>query len=105
MSSIYELEYLPLARKDMVDIVQYISQELCNPDAAYKLAEDFIQAAEDMRTFPYGTPVRTSIRPLKQECRKIIVKNYMMFYWVEESTKTVIVARVLYCKRDHKKLL
>lgn len=101
----YQLEYLPLARKDMVDIVQYISRDLDNPDAAGKLARELVKAAEDVLTFPYGNPVHMSIKPLKHEYRKIIVKNYIMFYWIEEKTKTVTIARVLYCKRNHKKLL
>lgn len=101
----YQLVYLPLARKDMVDIVQYISLDLCNPDAAGKLAEELIKAAENVLAFPYRNPVHMSIRPLKHEYRKIIVKNYMMFYWIEEQTKTVTIARVLYYKRNQKKLL
>ncbi len=101
----YQLEYLPLARKDMVDIVQYISRDLCNPDAAAKLAEELVKAAESVLTFPYENPVHMSIRPLKHEYRKIIVKNYIMFYWIEEKTKTVTIARVLYYKQNLKRLL
>ena len=33
----YKLEYLPVARKDMLEIVRYISRELQNPDAADRL--------------------------------------------------------------------
>ena len=32
----YKLEYLPVARKDMIEIVRYISRELQNPDAAVR---------------------------------------------------------------------
>ena len=35
---LYKLEYLPVARKDMLEIVRYISRELQNPDAADRLA-------------------------------------------------------------------
>ena len=41
----YDLEYLPAARKDLVDIVRYISQELQNPDAAEHLAIEMIEIA------------------------------------------------------------
>ena len=30
----YSLEYLPIARRDMVDIAKYIGIKLANPDAA-----------------------------------------------------------------------
>ena len=40
----YKLEYLPVARKDMIEIVRYISRELCNPAAANQLALDMTDA-------------------------------------------------------------
>ena len=94
----YKLEYLPVARKDMLEIVRYISGELQNPDAADHLAESVL-------TFPYATPAYQPIRPLKHEYRKILVQNYLMFYWVDEEKKLVTVARVVYAKRDYGRLL
>ena len=41
----YKLEYLPVARKDMLEIVRYISGELQNPDAADHLAVELVDAA------------------------------------------------------------
>ena len=82
----YKLEYLPVARKDMLEIVRYISGELQNPDAADRLAVELVDA-------------------LKHEYRKILVQNYLMFYWVDEEKKLVTVARVVYAKRDYGRLL
>ena len=67
----YKLEYLPVARKDMLEIVRYISGELQNPDAAARLAVELVDAAESVLTFPYATPAYQPIRPLKHEYRKI----------------------------------
>ena len=39
MAEPYQVEFLPSAQADMVDIVRYISQELSNPIAAENLAE------------------------------------------------------------------
>lgn len=101
----YRLEYLPIARKDMLDIVKYISMELQNPDAANHLAVEMVDAAESLVTFPYTTPAYQPIRPLKHEYRKILVQNFLMFYWVDEEKKLVTVARVVYAKRDYGRLL
>ena len=101
----YKLEYLPIAQKDMLEIVRYISQELKNPDAAERLAVEWIEAAERVLIFPYAHPVYQPIRPLKQEYRKISVQNYLMFYWVDEEKKVVTVARVVYAKRNYGRLL
>ena len=101
----YKLEYLPTARQDMIDIVQYISQELKNPIAAERLAIEMVEAAEKILIFPYATPVYLPIRSLKHEYRKILVQNYLIFYWIDESKRLVTVARVLYARRNHNRLL
>ena len=101
----YKLEYLPTALKDMIDIIRYISVELKNPDAANRLAVELVDTAESVLTFPYATPAYQPIRPLKREYRKILVQNYLMFYWVDEEKKLVTVARVVYAKRDYGRLL
>ena len=86
----YKLEYLPVARKDMLEIVRYISRELQNPDAADRLAVELIDAVEGVLHFPYATPAYQPI---------------LMFYWVDEEKKLVTVARVVYAKRDYGRLL
>lgn len=101
----YNLEYLPVARQDMVEIAQYISRELNNPVAADRLTEELIEAGDGIPVFPYANPAYIPIRPLKHEYRKLLVQNYLMFYWVDEEKKLVTVARVVYAKRDYEKLL
>lgn len=101
----YKLEYLPVARQDLIDIVRYISQELKNPDAANHLAVKLVEAAERVTAFPYANSSYQPIRPLKHEYRKILVQNYLILYWVDEKKKLVTIARVLYAKRNYKRLL
>lgn len=101
----YKLEYLPVAQRDMVEIVRYISEELQNPAAADRLATELVNAVESVLTFPYALPAYQPIRSLKREYRKILVQNFLMFYWVDEEKKLVTVARVVYAKRDISRLL
>ena len=101
----YKLEYLPVAQRDMVEIVRYISGELQNPTAAARLAMELVNAVESVLTFPYALPAYQPIRSLKREYRKILVQNFLMFYWVDEEKKLVTVARVVYAKRDISRLL
>ena len=101
----YELEYLPAARRDMVEIVRYLSLALGAPAAAERLARALIQAADAIPQFPYANPAYIPIRPLKHEYRKLLVQNYMLLYWVDEKKKLVTVARVVYARRDLEPLL
>ena len=101
----YQLTFLPSAQRDMIDIVRYISHELLNPTAADALAKKMIDAAERLCDFPYINAVHQSMKPLKHEYRKLLVKNYVMFYWVDEKEKLITIARAVYARRDFEKML
>ena len=101
----YKLEYLPIARQDMIEIAMYISRELNNPTAADSLAVELIEAGDRIPEFPYANPAYIPIRPLKHEYRKVLVRNYLMFYWIDEEKKVITVARVIYARRDYEALL
>lgn len=102
---VYKLEYLPSARRDLVEIVGYISRKLQNPAAAEQLAHRLIEAGERLLEFPYSSPVYVPLQPLKHEYRRCVVENYLMFYWVEEEKKTITIARVIYAKRNYAPML
>lgn len=58
----YTIEYLPIARRDMVDIAKYIGVKLAT-DAAERLAEKMAESAEDLANMPYKCPmyIRSSL--------------------------------------------
>lgn len=85
----------------MIDIVYYISNELSNPAAAEKLALELIESARHLSESPYLHPVHVPVRNLIHEYRKLRIRNYMIFYRVEEKTKTDTIARVVYSRRDY----
>ena len=96
----YKLEYLPRAHNDMVEIVSYISHELKSPSAADRLSDKLVESIEKMMEFPYANPAYIPIRPLEHEYRKMIVDNFIVFYWVDEEKKHVTIARVIYHRRN-----
>ena len=59
----YNLEFLPSAREDMVEIVRYISKELHNPAAAERLAGLLVEAAERAAQFPETGLYTSTSRP------------------------------------------
>ncbi|MBR2067922.1 MAG: type II toxin-antitoxin system RelE/ParE family toxin [Solobacterium sp.] len=96
----YKIEFLQTALDDLKEITSYISKELSNPEAAYKLAETIVEKANTLSIFPYGRPVYNPLKKLNKEYRTIYVDNYTLFYWIEENEKKVIIARIIYSKRD-----
>jgi len=96
----YSLEYLPIARQDMIDIVRYI-HDLDTPSAAERLADELIEGVDRLIDFPYAAPVYHLARPLKKEYRRALVKNYFIFYSVDEILKLITVARVIYAQPNY----
>ena len=101
----YTLEYLPAAKKDIADISYYISHILLNPATALRLATEIVSSAEKLTDFPYANPVYTPLQPLEHEFRKLLVRNYIVFYWIDEETKIITIARSLYNRRDFDAML
>lgn len=102
---LYQIEYLPSALHDLTEIAYYIGVKLQNPLAADNLAEKVVSAVEKLTEMPYRYPVYYPIKPLQREYRKIIVKNYLVFYWVEEEKHLVTIARVIYGGRQMEDIL
>ena len=89
----------------MVEIVKYISHELSSPTAAENLIEEMLESTERLTLFPYSNAVYIPLRPLNHECRRLVVKNYFLFYWVDEDKKPVTITRVIYSRRNYNTLL
>ena len=83
-----ELEWLELARTDLLGIVDYISDD--NPDAAQRVKDDIEMKAKKLSVFPkIGRPGRV------EGTRELIVwSNYILVY--QENALTVRILRVLH---------
>ena len=101
----YKVQFLPSARRDMIDIMKYYCTELENPDYADELATAFVEKAEDTGEMPYINPLYIPVRPLKHEYRTILVNDYLMIYRVDEKSQTVVFSRVIYARRNIDRLL
>ncbi len=100
MENKYKVDYLPLAKQDLVDIVQYIVNTLHNPNAAERIANQILQKIDTLEDYPYSNHCYRPLNELTHEYRQIIIGHYVAFYWVDELVKTVTIARILYGKRE-----
>ena len=91
---IYSVNISSQADKDLRAIYEYIAISLVSPqNAAAQLSrlEDRINSLDNL-------PNRYMI--YKNDIRFVPVDNYLVFYTVEDKSKTVSVLRVMYGKRD-----
>ena len=91
------------ADEDIFNIGLYIVEELHNLSAAKRLLELVDKRILELELYP---KMHSTIRNKRlREYRKIHVMNFIIFYTVDDSTRTVMVQRVLYGRRDWMHLL
>ncbi len=101
----YKLEFLPIAKKDISDIIYYIYYNLKNVTASEKLKNLFINSFDDILKFPYGSPIYNPIGFLNNKYRSYRVKNFLVFYTINEEEEIITIVRVLYKKMNISKIL
>ena len=78
----------------MVLITDYITYQLENEIAADTFRKKVIETIKTLSIFP----LRFSV--VKDDIRKVSIKNYNLFYSVDEILKTVNILHILYQGRD-----
>ncbi len=96
----YNIVYTRLAKNDISNIATYISETLKAPKAALNLIASLEKSIKTLEKFPYSHRVYIPHKMLENEYRFIPVKNYIVFYTIDENKKTVQITRVIYGKRD-----
>ena len=100
MSDTYKIIILPEAQQDIRNIVLYIANELGSPQAALNLQQNFIDEINKLSFMP------KSIKPIDEQLwgalgvRKILVKNYYIYFIVDDTAMEVKVIAAIYTKMD-----
>lgn len=99
----YKLKINPVARRDLLEIKDYITNELDSPNAAITTISNIINSYENLKAFPYlGIELSSRIN-LATDYRFLISGNYIIFYKVSENLVTIY--RILNARRDYIKIL
>lgn len=98
-----KLKFTPEARTDMLDIFEYIAEELSAPASALDLINKIEDKCERLTIFPLSCPIPRDGILAKKGYRMLLVDNFIIFYRVD--AVSVIIMRVVYGKRDYRNLL
>lgn len=101
----YKVLLTELAARDLDAVVEYIAVKLSNPTAAGKLLDEVDKCYSYLRSNLFIFAKSADARLEKEGYRKALIDNYILFFKVFESEKTVIVYRIIYGARDYQKLL
>ena len=88
------------ASNQILEYASYIQNELLNPQAVRKLVKDLREAIAGLDTMPQRHPQLEEEPWRSQGVRKMIVRGYLVYFWINEQTAVVHVIAVIYGQRD-----
>ena len=102
----YNVRIMEKAEEDLSEIVTYISETLCNPQAAENLLLEFLKEKDNISDNPYMYPESNDLHLKEEGYRRFLFKkNYIALYLVDEEQKVVSIMRIFYAKRDYGNLI
>lgn len=104
MSS-YNIVITEAAQRDLLDIFDYITFELREPESASHLLTKIKLKAKSLEEFPERNNIISEPKYEAQNIRWCLIDNYVIFYQVSEMQSQVFILRVLYKKRNWEHLL
>ena len=99
----YKVKISPTALEDLAEIKDYISQELCNPQASINLVSKIIKKIRRLSSHPGIGAQLSSIVDIQTDYRFLVCDNYLLFYRCEG--EVVFVSRILFGRRDYTHIL
>ena len=101
----YKIHITKSAKEDIKGIIIYIKSQFSANLTADKMLDAFDNAILGLVDFPYKYPSIRDERLASLGFRMLTVKNYIVFYSIDESSSIVNIERVLYGRRDWKHIL
>lgn len=93
------------AEKDLYGILTYISETLLEPAVAKRIYCSIKEQILSLSSMPLRYALIDEEPYRSMGIRKIPIENYIAFYIVDESHKTVHVFRILYNRREWRNLI
>lgn len=99
----HKLRINPIARKDLLEIKEYITEELDTPNAAEKTLLKIAESYEKLKDFPYMGIKLSSKIEVVTDYRYLVSGKYIIFYKVDSTY--ISIYRILYGGRDYTRIL
>ena len=101
----WKVAITPDAASDIKSIYTYIADELHEKNTARKMSKRIIDEIKSLSDMPKRFPLY-NIEPWNSRgLRKMLVGNFMVFYFTNDSVNEVAVFRVFYAGRNIEEML
>ena len=101
----YEIYISELAQKDLQKIADYLSLQLLEPGISKNIMAQIDTAILGLQNMPQRYSLVSDKSIQKANVRKMVVKNYIVFFKVYEEKNRVGIVRILYGRRNWQKMI
>ena len=103
--NVYDVRVTPQAEEQLEQILYYITVNLHNPDAAEAFIDEFDEEVNKLSKNPEKHRTIDEEPWGSEGIRKIIIKNFYIYFWIDVEKSVVWVNAVVYAERDQNKFL
>lgn len=98
----YIVKITPQAQTQLKGIYNYIRNVLCAPDTAKKMLNVLEGEILSLSLFPARIPLTVEEPWRSHGVHKLSVKNYLVYFWINENTMEVHVTGIVYGCREQR---
>ncbi|MBQ9899991.1 MAG: type II toxin-antitoxin system RelE/ParE family toxin [Acholeplasmatales bacterium] len=96
----YDVIVTPYAEEQLEIILHYISEKLLNYQTAIDIIDLINSKKEILSLYPETYPLSDFKLWNKRKIRKINVKSFIMYYYIDKAKLKVYVISIVFMKRD-----
>lgn len=100
MERIYTVKTTSQAEEQIQEIIHYIAHELKAPDAALHMLDVLETSFISLTHFPQRVALVEEEPWRNNGIHRLPVKNFLVYFWIDEDNMNVQVTAVIYDKRD-----
>ena len=101
----YAVEMTRQAEEQLWEIVQYISVTLQSPQAGMNTLDALEEEINSLSAMPSRYPIIEDDPAGDRGIRKTRVRNFNIYYLVDDAKKRVNILAVCYARRDQKRII
>ena len=96
----YEVKITPYALQQMQEIIHYISATLQSPKYAVRWLDTIKAELASLSSMPARIPLTEEEPWHSQGIHKMVVKNFLVYFWIDTDNLRVWVTAVVYGRRN-----
>ena len=89
------------AKEDLEEIYDYISKSLMAENTAIKFMQEFENSIFRLKDMPESCSIIETYKKRRYPYRKLLIKNYVVIYRVDDDKECVYITRVVYGGRNY----